>query len=390
LPATENLKALGVSCREHFKRIFGEEPLFSAAAPGRVNLIGEHVDYQDGLVAPLAIDRYVLAAAAPVREKKAHIWSASRNQPPVVVDLENNRPLEEPETWANYVFGVIAGYRKAGHETGGLAIAIDGDLPAGAGLSSSAALESATALIIEAMTGIQLPAKKRAQLCRQAEHDYAGVPCGIMDQLAVNCGLEDHALEIDCRTLEVTPFRLPAELSLVVVDTMVKHSLADGEYAKRKDDCVAASGILGAEMLRDSGMEQLKQKRGQLGERLYHRAHHAISEMARVKDFTTAIKSGNPGLAGSLMNASHASLRDDFEVSCPELDALVGIAGKLDAIGSRMMGGGFGGSTINLVHSTQANDFADRVVKTCQKQHGWTPAAFVVSAVNGAAQLETP
>ena len=381
MPSPHNLKA---SCREHFRRVFTSDPVFSACAPGRVNLIGEHVDYQDGLVVPLAINRYVVATAAPIKEREARIWSSACNEPPVIVDLENITPLKAESAWANYVFGVIASYRKAGHDSGGLAIAIDGDLPAGAGISSSAALESATALIVEALANIQLPAKERAQLCRQAEHEYAGVPCGIMDQLAVNCGLAGQALAIDCRTLDVSPFPLPGNLAMVVIDSKVKHSLADGEYALRKHDCEDASEILGVQTLRDSSIAKLQEMRDQLGEQLYRRAHHVVSEIARAKDFTAAMKSGNPALAGSLMNASHLSLRDDYQVSCPELDTLVEIACNLNAMGSRMMGGGFGGSTINLVHSPKANDFADQVVNTCREQHGWIPGAFVVSAVDGA------
>ena len=355
-----------------------------ACAPGRVNLIGEHVDYQEGLVAPLAINRYVIAAAAPIDKPEARIWSSTCDTPPVVVNLEHDTPLEAGSAWANYVFGVIASYRKAGYTPGGLEIAFESNLPAGAGLSSSAALESATAMVIEAMTNFQLPARERAQLCQQAEHEYAGVPCGIMDQLAVNCGQAGHALAIDCRTLDVSPFPLPGELAMVVIDSKVKHSLADGEYALRREACESATEILGVPKLRDSSLVGLKQMREQLGEQLYLRAHHVVSEIERVKDFTTAMKSGNPALAGSLMNASHISLRDDFQVSCPELDTLVEIAGNLDVVGSRMMGGGFGGSTINLVESCHANNFAAEVVQTCREQHGWTPGAFVVSAVDGA------
>ncbi len=355
-----------------------------ACAPGRVNLIGEHVDYQEGLVTPLAINRYVIAAAAPIDKPEVRIWSSTCDTPPVVVDLEHNAPLEAGSAWANYVFGVVACYRKAGYTSGGFEIAFESNLPAGAGLSSSAALESATAIIIEALENIQLPARARSQLCRQAEHEYAGVPCGIMDQLAVNCALENHALEIDCRTLDVSPFPLPEDLSMVVIDSKVKHSLADGEYALRREACESAAGILGVPTLRDTSLVKLKQMHEQLGEQLYRRAHHVVSEIERVKDFTAAMKSGNPALAGSLMNASHISLRDDFEVSCPELDALVEIAGNLDAVGSRMMGGGFGGSTINLIPSSHADAFAKQVVQTCHEQHGWTPEAFTVSAVNGA------
>ena len=386
MPSPHNLKA---SCREHFRRVFTSDPVFSACAPGRVNLIGEHVDYQDGLVVPLAINRYVVATAAPINKPEVRIWSSTCNAPPVVVDLENDTPLEADNAWVNYVFGVIACYRKAGYNPGGFEVAFESDLPAGAGISSSAALESATAMIVEAMANIQLPAKERAQLCRQAEHEYAGVPCGIMDQLAVNCGLAGHALAIDCRTLDVSPFPLPGNLAMVVIDSKVKHSLADGEYALRKHDCEDASEILGVRTLRDASIAKLQEMRDQLGKQLYRRAHHVVSEIARVKDFTAAMKSGNAALAGALMNASHLSLRDDYQVSCPELDTLVEIACNLNAMGSRMMGGGFGGSTINLVHSPKANDFADQVVNTCREQHGWIPGAFVVSAVDGASLSRT-
>jgi galactokinase len=381
LAATNNLIA---SAQAHFGKSFGRAPVLSACAPGRVNLIGEHVDYQDGLVTPLAINRYVVAAAAPISEPEVRIWSSTCSESPLVVALGRNTPLEADNAWANYVFGVVAGYRKAGHDPGGFEIAFDCDLPAGAGLSSSAALESATALIVEAIANIELPAKQRAQLCQQAEHEYAGVPCGIMDQFAVNCGLAGHALAIDCRTLDISPFPLPGDLAMVVIDSKVKHALADGEYSLRRNDCEAAAEILGVRTLRDSSTGQLEEMRNQLGEQLYRRAHHVVSEIARVKDFTAAMKSGNAVIAGSLMNASHVSLRDDFEVSCAELDTLVEIAGNLNALGSRMMGGGFGGSTINLVHSPKANDFADQVVNTCREQHDWIPEAFVVSAVDGA------
>ena len=386
MSATDNLTA---SAQAHFGEVFARAPVMGACAPGRVNLIGEHVDYQEGLVTPLAINRYVIAAAAPIDKPEVRIWSSACDTPPVVVDLEHDTPLEAASAWANYVFGVVACYRKAGYPPGGFEIAFESNLPAGAGLSSSAALESATAMIVEALANIQLPARERAQLCRQAEHEYAGVPCGIMDQLAVNCALENHALEIDCQTLDVSPFPLPGDLSLVVIDSKVKHSLADGEYALRKEACESAAKILGVPTLRDSSIIKLKQMREQLGEQLYRRAHHVVSEIGRVKDFTAAMQSGDPGLAGSLMNASHLSLRDDYQVSCPELDALVEIAGNLDAVGSRMMGGGFGGSTINLIPSSRADSFATQVVQTCQEQHGWIPGAFVVSAVDGASFSRT-
>ncbi|MGI9240826.1 MAG: galactokinase [Verrucomicrobiales bacterium] len=357
----------------------------SVRAPGRINLIGEHVDYQGGLVMPAAIDRYVTAIARPNARPEVRL-SSSHGHGELIVPLGHATPFSGDESWANYAFGVVAKYRDAGHPVIGFDVKFHSDLPLGAGLSSSAALETATALAIEGMLGIDLPPTERALLCQSAEHDWAGVPCGIMDQLAVNAGIAGHALKIDCRTLEAFPAPLPNHLAAVVVDSRVKHALADGEYAKRKADCEAAAAFFEVEFLRDVTMGKLEAAQDELGERIYRRARHIVTEIARVGEFTAALEANDTAKAGILMGASHRSLRDDYEVSCRELDALVEIADDLGAVGSRMMGGGFGGSTVNLVDRDGAQEFAEEIVTRYREKHGAEVEAFAVNLVAGASK----
>ena len=369
---------------ELFEQCYAKPAQICSRAPGRVNLIGEHVDYQGGLVMPAAIDRYISAAAAPIEAAEVRLWSSLVKGSPLVVPLEQTAPLQGDGSWANYAFGVVAAYRDAGYPVSGFEIAFDADLPLGAGMSSSAALESASALVVEALANIQLPPQDRALLCQAAEHTFAGVPCGIMDQLAVNCGIAAHALHIDCRTLDIRPARLPDDLAIVVVDSKVKHALADGEYAKRKADCETAAEMLGMTQLRDATLQQVDAARDHLGERVHRRARHVVTEIERVRQFSDALDNGEMSRVSELMAASHRSLRDDYEVSCPELDSLVGIAASLGAIGSRMMGGGFGGSTINLVAESEAGSLANAIVRRYFENCGKEVEAFVVHAVSGA------
>lgn len=354
-----------------------------AQAPGRVNLIGEHVDYQGGLVLPAAIDRHVFAAAAHLDEPLLRLRSSFAGDREVVLPLDQLSRQSGPEAWANYAIGVVAGYRAAGHASSGLAIFLDATLPAGAGLSSSAAVESATAVVIETATGIRLPPTERALLCQRAEHDYAGVPCGIMDQLAVNAGQAGHALLVDCRSLVVTPTPLPAGVAMVVVDSGVKHALADGEYAKRRTDCEAAAEILGVASLREATAETVERGREKLGERVFRRARHVVSEIARTQHFAEALAAGRLTEAGALMAASHASLRDDYEVSCAELDRLVAIANALGIKAARMMGGGFGGSTLQLVPTAEAERIAAEIERLATSD-GLQARAFPVEAAAAA------
>ncbi len=367
-----------------FAAVFGGRPEIAARSPGRINVIGEHVDYQEGLVLPAAIDRYVFAHARRIDAPQLRLWSAEIGGRPVTVGIGHSEPLTGSDFWANYVFGVFAQYRDAGHPVGGLEITFEATLPAGAGMSSSAAIEAATALAVETAGGFSLPARDRALLCQRADHDYVGVPCGIMDQLAVNSGVAGHLLEIDCRSLGVTPTSLPDGLSLVAVDSKVKHTLADGEYGKRRADCEAAAGQLGLPTLRDATLAQIDAAAAALGGRVARRARHVVREIARVREFIAALQAGNAGDAGQRMFDSHASLRDDYEVSCDELDQLVAIAASHGALGSRLMGGGFGGSTINLVRSAEADAFAADVIADYAECCGIEGSAFVVHPVAGA------
>ena len=364
----------------------GRELAFLAAAPGRINLIGEHVDYQGGLVLPAAINLGVFAAAGRLAEPVLRLQTSFAGASEVEIPLDALHRLEAADAWANYPLGVVACYRQAGHETGGLAIAFDASLPAGAGLSSSAAFEAATAMIVEQACGISLPPRERALLCQQAEHTFAGVPCGIMDQLAVNAGQAGHALLIDCQSLEVVPTPLPNDLAMVVVDSGVKHALADGEYAKRRADCETAARLLGVGCLRDATLASVLGAREALGERIFRRARHVVTEIERTRAFAAALAGGELDTAAGLMAASHASLRDDYEVSCEELDALVEIACGLGIAGARMMGGGFGGSTIQLVPAAHAAERA-AALEQAAAARGLRVSAFPVTAAAGAAPV---
>jgi galactokinase len=372
------------SCVERFAEIYGHPAVLVSRAPGRVNLIGEHVDYQNGLVMPVALDRYLEVAAAPTDKPEIRLWSSRIDRDPLCVAVDELRPQRGADSWANYVLGVVAQYLGDGTGVTGFDAVIDGDLPLGAGLSSSAALESASALAIEHLSGTKRSTRERARLCQAAEHQFAGVPCGFMDQVVVNEGIVGHALMIDFESVSTTPLPMPKDLSLVIVNSGVKHALADGEYAKRRADCESATQILGIATLREGTMALINAFRDQLGDRLYRRAHHVISENARVEQFADALRRGDYPQFTKLMADSHASLRDDYEVSCDELDTLVALASDLGAVGTRMTGGGFGGSTINLVPDNQAAGFCKELSTAYADEYDTKVDAFIVNPVDGA------
>lgn len=373
-----------------FQRQFGAAPAVVAVSPGRVNLIGEHVDYLGGLVMPVAIDRHLVIEAAPAEDGvfeivpvEAGFGAAARFGP----DELHRREAKE-EAWLNYVVGVFALYREAGVEAPAFRAVIHGDLPAGAGLSASAALETATAMVVETLSGIEQETADRALLCQRAEHDYAGVPCGIMDQLAVGAGRADHALLLDCRDLAARHVPLPGDLVLIVADTGVKHALGDGEYRLRREQCELALSLLGRDSYRDLDPNRVEAGRGLLNELLYRRARHVVSEMARVERFARALEDGDLPSLGRLLREGHESLRDDFEVSCPELDCLVEAAYAFGAdkghVGTRMTGGGFGGSTISLVRRDSAEGLREHLAEAFAERFGRRLDAFATSAVDGA------
>jgi galactokinase len=376
-----------------FQRCFGSSPGVVAASPGRVNLLGEHIDYLGGKVMPAAIDRHLVIEASPTVDGSFEIvpLGAGFGTPVRFGRHERHRREEKAERWLNYLLGVVAGYEAADVSVPGFRAVIHADLPAGAGLSASAAFETATALVIESLTGVGQTVPERALLCQRAEHDYAGVPCGIMDQFAVGAGEAGHALLLDCRDLTTRLVPLPEDLVLLVTDTGVKHALGDGEYRLRREQCEAALAVLGAESFRDLTPGEVEAGRGRLGDLLYRRARHAVTEMERVEAFAGALEERDDAAIGSLLAEGHRSLRDDYEVSCDELDCLVNAAGSIGLenghVGTRMTGGGFGGSTISLVKRAAEEDVRRVMQDAFEQRFGRRPASFVTAAVDGARRI---
>ncbi|HMP08181.1 MAG TPA: galactokinase, partial [Lacipirellulaceae bacterium] len=317
---------------DRFRAVYGQPPRWAAAAPGRVNLIGEHTDYNGGFVLPLAIERYVVVAAArPLEPTPDRIRLLS-----TLLDEDAQFQLDDLQPqrrdWTSYVRGVVAGCMHEGFDVGALDILIDSRVPLGGGLSSSAALEVATATLLESVEGCQFDPVHKARLCQRAEHEFAGMPCGIMDQFSSALGVQGNLLLIDCRseTAELVPLD-DASVSVLVVNSNVRHELTGSEYSDRRADCQQAAAVLGVDLLRDVSPEELRSQRDKLDQRLYRRARHVVGENERTIAAAAALQAGDWATVGELMYASHDSLRDDYEVSCPELDALVDSARDLGA-----------------------------------------------------------
>ena len=374
-----------------FQRQFGRAARFAAAAPGRVNLIGEHTDYNDGLVCPMAIERHTVIVADGTDSGKAAVISLDRPDDGearfgVGASLAPGEPA-----WANYVRGVVAGFIGRGIDVGGFDAVIASSVPLGGGLASSASLEVATATLLEAMTGVTLEPAEKALLCQQAEHTFAGMPCGIMDQTISALGRAGHAMVLDCRSREtrMVPLNDP-DVAVLICNTNVKHELVEGQYARRREQCERAAQTLGAAALRDVTLDQLGAAGGQLDDETLRRARHVVSEIARVHRFAEALEQRRWRDAGALMVESHASLRDDFEVSCTELDLAVELAlSKRDSgvYGSRMTGGGFGGCTVSLVRRDAVDAVAEHIHDRYRRQTGIEPTIFATAAADGAHEL---
>jgi galactokinase len=373
---------------EAFRERTGRDPDGVWAAPGRVNLIGEHTDYNDGFVLPLAIDRLVLAAAGRRDGGRLRLWSLQAGQP---ADLELVRVGPgRVEGWAAYPAGVAWALGEAGVEVGGADLVVDGDVPAGAGLSSSAALECATATALADLHGARLDARALATLARRAENEVVGVPSGAMDQMVSMLGQAGHALFLDTRSLETEQVPLPLEESgrcLVVIDTRAGHRLVDGAYADRRAACEAAAAILGVPALRDATLEQVEAAAGALGDPGLRRARHVVTENARVLEAVELLRAGALDRLGPLLVASHASLRDDYEVSSPELDTAVEAALEAGAAGARMTGAGFGGSAIALAEEGLAGQVGDRAREAFAAAGFGPPEVTTVVAADGARRL---
>ena len=373
------------SARREFVKRFGRDATIAAAAPGRVNLIGEHTDYNDGFVLPMAIELASVALVAPRPDKVARLASTAFDDTvefPVDIDGQAIRhaaiPLGDAAHWSRYLRGVIA----FSYTPGGFDLLLDSQVPAGGGLSSSASIEVAAATALEALGGIRFDPTVKALLCQMAEHRYGGAPCGIMDQFTSAMGQADHALLIDCRTYQprAVPLRDP-DLRVLIVNTNVKHELSGGEYAQRRAACEQAARTLGVKALRDATLEQLDAAKGKLDDETYRRARHVIGENARTLAAADLMAEADwPGV-GRLMYESHASLRDDFEVSTAELDLLVELARDIGVdggvYGARMTGGGFGGCIVSLVAASQVDGVQQALVERYHARIGVQPTPIV-------------
>jgi len=389
-----NLQELSAHTASEFEKSFGHPPQWIAAAPGRVNFIGEHTDYNDGFVLPMAIEFYAVMAAARPSGGGAMLQIRSTAEKEIA-NIDTSKPITtSPLKWSNYPRGVIAGFIARGLNPGGLDVLLHSTVPLGSGLSSSAALEVCTATLLEAVTGKKLDPVEKALLCQKAEHEFAGVPCGIMDQFISVMGRESHLLLLDCRSrkTELVPMRDPS-VELLIANTNVKHELGSSQYARRRAQCEAAAHILGVPSLRDASADALEKNKGKMGEEVFRRARHVIGEIERTVQAAEVIRASNWQKAGELMYASHRSLRDDYEVSCTELDAMVEIAESIGLAGGvygcRMTGGGFGGCAVALVKSDSVTAISKTLAAEYKKRTGIEATIFGSRPAAGATVIKS-
>ncbi len=353
-------------------------------APGRVNLIGEHTDYNSGYVLPMALDRYTWVTAAPRPDTTVSVWSENLSRSVAITSTARSAIQTGALGWANYVRGVVALLRERGLAKRGANLLVRSELPLGGGLSSSAALEVACAYALLAVNGERLPPAELAALCRKAEIEWAGTNCGIMDQFIVTHARAGSALLLDCRSLETREVPVPLDdISLVVSNTMVKRELAASAYNERRRECEEAARLLGAKSLREVSVDSLPK----LPEPLQSRARHIVEENARVLRMAEALPKGDWQTVGSLMAASHDSLRDLYKVSCAELDFLVETGRQLGSMGSRMTGGGFGGCAVHFIPAASAVGFLSEMADRYERRFSVQPQSFVCRAGAGVEEV---
>jgi galactokinase len=388
-----SLQKLAAETAQQFLKTYGRPPRWIVAAPGRVNVIGEHTDYNDGFVLPMAIEHYaVMAADRSTDGKNIFQLRDVSGVEPVLVDLSAPVLPGEPK-WGNYPRGVIAGFLARGINPGGLDVLLHSTVPLGGGLSSSAALEVSTATLIETVTGKKIDPVEKALLCQKAENDFAGVPCGIMDQFVSVMGRQNHLLLLDCRSrkTELVPMS-DAAVSLLIVNTNVRHELTGGGYAQRRLQCEMAAKILGVPALRDATAAMLESAKGKMDETVFRRARHVIGEIERTVHAAEGVRASNWPAVGQLMYASHDSLRDDYDVSCKELDAVVEIAGSIGLkggiYGCRMTGGGFGGCAVALVKTELVEAISEKISADYKKKTKIEATIFVSRPAAGATVIK--
>lgn len=376
--------------KKRFHNLFEGEPLL-VQAPGRVNLIGEHTDYNEGFVLPVAIG-FQTRVAIGKRTDRSLVVTSENYAERIELNLDK-LPERSRGHWSDYVTGVVRGLKARVGEVLGANLLLNGEVPQGAGLSSSASLEVALCEAFLELAGKTLDGVAIAKLCQQAENEFIGARCGIMDQFISVHGKKNHALRLDCRTLESRLLPIPADTSLVICNTMVRHSHAAGKYNDRRKECELGAHffsqwIPNVRSLRDVTMKDFERFAGQLPEQIKKRCRHVLTENMRVLQASDALEQGDLKLFGRLMGSSHASLRDDFEVSSRELDLMVELAGGQPGVyGARMTGGGFGGCTINLVQEKNASQFKEQIIKAYKVRMGREPEVYISSAAGGASRL---
>lgn len=378
---------------DKFIELYGVAPAAMVKSPGRVNLIGEHTDYNDGYVLPIAINYETMVALAPSNDSTVCLYSSNLDRTSVFsLDKIVHDRINK---WSNYPRGVAWMLQRKNIPIEGVNVTIDGDVPMGAGLSSSASLEVAFAFALQAIFEFEMSGAEMAVLCQKAENDFAGVKCGIMDQFISRLGKKDHALFIDCRTLDYQPVPLlQSGIKVIVADTLKKRGLVDSEYNTRRAQCEEAVTLLkrrlpGITALRDVSVADFRKYGMDLPPTVRRRAEHIVHENDRVLESAKLLKQGNIKGFGKLMNESHISLRDLYEVSCRELNVMVEAAWNVEGVyGSRMTGAGFGGCTVSLVDDSAVDDFLKRVSNEYKARIGIAPKLYVCTPENGAEQLE--
>jgi len=371
-----------------FAKTFGRPPRWIVAAPGRVNVIGEHTDYNDGFVLPMAIEFYtVMAADLPSSSSSVSVFDTLFKE---TTEIDVSKPVSKGEPkWSNYIRGVIAGFQRRGEKIPALDVLLHSTVPLGGGLSSSAALEVSTATLLESVLGKKVDPVEKALLCQKAEHEFAGMPCGIMDQFISVMGRKNHLLLLDCRSRQtrLVPLDDPS-VAVLIVNTNVKHELTGSEYPTRRRQCEAAAKILGVPSLRDATATALEAAKGKMDPVVYRRARHVIGEIERTVHAAEGVRASNWPTVGQLMYASHYSLRDDYEVSCDELDTVVEIAEAIGinggVYGCRMTGGGFGGCCVALVKADAVDTISKKIGADYKTKIGIEPTIFVSRPAAGA------
>jgi galactokinase len=373
----------------HIARFHAVPAIF--VAPGRVNLIGEHTDYAEGFVMPVAINFATLAAISPRSDGKIVLYSENYGEEKTFEAAA--LPAKASKDWSDYPMGVVAILTGEGHRIPGFSLSLWGDVPLGSGLSSSAALEVATALAVLSLVGASYPGPVLARLCQRVENEFVGANCGIMDQFISANGKENHALLLDCRDLSFRLAPIPANVALVIANTMVKHSIAGGDYPTRRRESEAACAIINSHrghvpFLRDATLDDLEKWGREMDPKSYLRAKHVITEDLRTVAASEALLKGDMKEVGRLMAEAHISYSKDFEGSCDEADLMVDLANELPGlIGARLTGGGFGGCTINLVEQDQAKAFAAELGRRYAAKTGITPEIHICHASDGAHRL---